>query len=75
MAGYVISVGRNQGLQPMFTHYKPERYDGVKEEMEKRRPIYQREQFRAVVVFLLIIGIWLVARLMGLDTPFPFHLF
>jgi len=57
----------------MFTHFKPERYDGVKEERESRLPIYRREQFRAVVVFLLIIVIWLVARLMGLDIPFPFH--
>ena len=54
---------------------KPERYDGVKEERERRLPIYQREQFRAIAAILLGIVIWLVARLMGLDIPFVFHFF
>ena len=57
----------------MFLRFKPELYDGVKEEMERRRPIYRRERFQAVVGIVLAIAIWLVARLMGLDTPFPFH--
>ena len=56
----------------MFLHLKPERYDGVKEEMESRRPIYRRERFQVVVGIVLALAIWLVARLMGLDAPFPF---
>jgi hypothetical protein len=37
----------------MFLRFKPELYDGVKEEMERRRPIYRRERFQAVVGIVL----------------------
>ena len=57
----------------MFWHFKPGWYDPVQEERERRRPIYRRERFRLVVGIVLIIAIWLVARLMGVDIPFPFH--
>lgn len=59
----------------MFSHFKPGWYDSVKEERERRLPIYRREQFRLIVAIVLGIVIWLVARLMGLDIPFPFHYF
>ena len=57
----------------MFSHFKPELYDGVREEMERRRPIYRRERFQAIVGILLAMVVWLVARLMGLDIPFIFQ--
>jgi hypothetical protein len=56
----------------MFLHLKPGRYDPVQEEIERRRPTYRRERVLLVVGIVLIFAIWLLARLMGVDTPFPF---
>ena len=56
----------------MFWHVKPGRYDPVQEEIEKRRPTFRRERIQLIVGIVLIIAIWLLARLMGLDIPFPF---
>jgi hypothetical protein len=56
----------------MFWHFKPGRYDPVQEEIERRRPSYRRERILLVVGIVLIIAIWLLARLMGVDIPFPF---
>jgi hypothetical protein len=52
---------------------KRERYDPVEEEIESRRPLFQRVRTRAIVAILLAMLIWLVARLLGIDIPFPFH--
>ena len=58
----------------MFLHLKPERYDGVKEEMESRRPIYRRERFQ-VVVGIVLATIFVTDQLMGVAAgakTFPF---
>lgn len=52
---------------------KRERYDPVEEEIESRRPFFQRLRTRAIFAFLLAVLIWLVARLLGIEVPFPFH--
>jgi hypothetical protein len=52
---------------------KRERYDPVEEELESRRPFFQRMRTRASVAILLALLIWFVARLLGIDMPFPFH--
>jgi hypothetical protein len=65
-------VGRNREFQPKFFP-KRERYDLVEEEIENRRPLFQRLRTRAIVAILLAMLIWLVARLLGIDVPLPIH--
>ncbi len=57
----------------MFYPNKRESYDPVEEEMESRRPYFQRMQTRGMIFCLLAVIVWLVARLLGIDMPFPFH--
>jgi hypothetical protein len=54
---------------------KYDRYDPVQEEIESRRPFFQRTQTRGMIAVLLAMLIWFVAQLFGVDIPFPFHFF
>jgi hypothetical protein len=55
----------------MFYH-KPGRYN-YEDEIDRRRPFFQRQQTRAIIAILLLSLIWLVLQLLGIDYPFPFH--
>ncbi len=57
----------------MFWHFKETRYDPVQEEIDRRRPGFRRERILQIGAVVLIIVIWVVARLIGIDVPFPFH--
>jgi hypothetical protein len=52
---------------------KPPQYDGVREEIESRKPFFRRELTRATAGIVLISLVWLVFRWLGFDVPFPFH--
>ena len=56
----------------MFYH-KPDRYDPVEEEIESRRPFFRRVRTQVTIALVLGMLIWFVARLLGIDMPFPFH--
>ena len=56
----------------MYLHIKPARFDPVQDEIERRRPTYRRERALRVVGIVLMIAIWLLAWLMGMDIPYPF---
>ncbi len=55
-------------------HLKPRKFDPVQEEIERRQPFFQRSENRAILAIVLMVVIWLIARLVGVDVPFPIHL-
>ena len=58
----------------MFWRFKEARYDPVQEEIDRRRPGFRRERILQIMAVVLIVVIWVVARLIGIDVPFPFHI-
>ncbi len=55
-------------------HLKPPKFDPVQQEIESRKPWFQRLENRAIVAGILTTLIWLVARWLGVPVPFPWHL-
>lgn len=60
--------------------HKLPKYDPVQEEIEKRRdpqrPFFQRNQTQGIIACLaclLLVLVWCILRLLGIDIPFPFH--